>query len=648
MQRFTFVSLVVALGVLFPAGLPAQARAVAGSVSPPSAIISLLGQAGGALSVVTVQGNFAYLGYGPRLAVLDVTVPTQPVLLGQSQPLTGTVEDIVISGTLAYSAASLAGLRVFDVSNPAAPVELGSYVTPGKATNLALTSHYAYLADGDSGLYVIDVADPAHPALTRFVSGVGYDVCEIEGHYAYWLGASSSNKDGILRVYDITNPANPVYAGGTWLEFAYSPAGMAVVGTTAYVAASLFYILDVSDPAHMVELSEYESPFAYVDVAVADGYAYLAGLNYATYDSSLLVMDVHDPAHPVEVGAFPMASYAYGPPLVSGSLAYVPDGAFGLRILDVSTPAVPVAIGFYSTLPPASEAAVEDEYACVLDGSKGLHVLDVHDPADPERAGVFAGVGLHWYMNINVSGQYAYLNDRSRLRIVDVSDPYQPHLTGTYTVPNDPYIRPLALSGHFAYFGTGAYHGLSIVDVSDPAQPTLAGQSAACGDPFFDIAVAGTTAYLLTEYDGMCIADVSNPAAPARLGTFDPAGVQLWDVVVAGTYVYIAEGETMHIVDVADPAHPVEVAAFGAGAEISDLAVAPGYVFLDDTSGVKAVDVTDASHPALVAAMSLPAYGRLAFDGTTLYVAAGQYGLYALRFTTDWPNRVLLPAVLRN
>ena len=56
-----------------------------------------------------------------------------------------------------------AGLRVLDISDPRAPVEVGFVDTPGTAAAVAVVGGYAYVADYDQGLRVIDVRHPSDP-----------------------------------------------------------------------------------------------------------------------------------------------------------------------------------------------------------------------------------------------------------------------------------------------------------------------------------------------------------------------------------------------------------------------------------------------------------------------------------------------------
>jgi hypothetical protein len=87
--------------------------------------LELLDQLGGATWSVAVQNSYAYIGMGPRLVILDVNFPGSPAVTGKTQPLPDVINSLAVSGGYAYVAAGESGLRIINVSNPAAPVEVG-------------------------------------------------------------------------------------------------------------------------------------------------------------------------------------------------------------------------------------------------------------------------------------------------------------------------------------------------------------------------------------------------------------------------------------------------------------------------------------------------------------------------------------------
>src|SRR5262245_37456590 len=89
--------------------------------------VDLLGQWGGSTHAIKVRDGLAYVGIGPRLAILDVHDPTNPVHVGQSEPLGYYVVDIAVDGSFAYVVTYHAGFRIIDIADPTNPRLVSSY-----------------------------------------------------------------------------------------------------------------------------------------------------------------------------------------------------------------------------------------------------------------------------------------------------------------------------------------------------------------------------------------------------------------------------------------------------------------------------------------------------------------------------------------
>ena len=105
-----FLIITLAFGILLP--VPAA------SASPALAIDwDVIGQAGGPTQGIAVQGNYAYIGVGSRLVVVDISDPANPQSAGRNSiPLDYLVQGVTISGTHAYVAAGTAGLYIVDIA----------------------------------------------------------------------------------------------------------------------------------------------------------------------------------------------------------------------------------------------------------------------------------------------------------------------------------------------------------------------------------------------------------------------------------------------------------------------------------------------------------------------------------------------------
>lgn len=92
--------------------------------TPPPAgdrMLERVAQTGGSIHGITVMGDLAYVGMGPRVAVIDIRQPESPRLVSQSEPLPGLVTQLIkISRDSATLLLVNAGkyLVLMDPSNP--------------------------------------------------------------------------------------------------------------------------------------------------------------------------------------------------------------------------------------------------------------------------------------------------------------------------------------------------------------------------------------------------------------------------------------------------------------------------------------------------------------------------------------------------
>ena len=145
--------------------------------------------------------------------------------------------DVAVAGSYAYVAWSTnGGLRIINISNPAAPTEVGFYNTPGPARGVAVVGSYAYVLTGDckfgssTPLRIIDVSNPAAPTEVSLFGTPGCGVgLAVAGSYAYVTNGSSG-----LRIINVSNPAAPTEIG--FYDTIGTAVGVAVAGGYAYVA----------------------------------------------------------------------------------------------------------------------------------------------------------------------------------------------------------------------------------------------------------------------------------------------------------------------------------------------------------------------------------------------------------------------------
>ncbi|MCP4210008.1 MAG: hypothetical protein GY764_00880 [Halieaceae bacterium] len=96
----------------------------------PDLDVTLVSQIGGAILAGDVRGDYAYVGVGPRLKILNIADPANPAVVGQTDVLAGILCYVTVEGDYAYVLAGYSGLRIIDIANPANPTEVSHFPTP--------------------------------------------------------------------------------------------------------------------------------------------------------------------------------------------------------------------------------------------------------------------------------------------------------------------------------------------------------------------------------------------------------------------------------------------------------------------------------------------------------------------------------------
>ena len=287
-----------------------------------------------------------------------------------------------------------AGMRVYDISEPERPAEIGFMDVPGLGIHRLwwVGGRYAYgsaLLDGyvDHILIVIDLADPAQPKIVgqwalpgmRTADGetaacngrVGLHHAVVEGDVAYGCW-----RDGGLTLIDVSNKAtpsliahrnwSPPFAGGTHSALPLPDRGLLVVADEAVrdidqEPQKPIWVFDIRSPENPVSIATFPVP-SDRDYVAKGGHFGPHNLHenrpgsfrssrfvFATYQNAgLRVYDLANPYRPEEVGWFvPQTPRRWVEPLrgrsktlhssdifvTADGLAYLTDYDAGLYIL---------------------------------------------------------------------------------------------------------------------------------------------------------------------------------------------------------------------------------------------------------------------------------------------------------------------------
>lgn len=497
---------------------------------------------------ITVAGGYAYVAdmYN-GLVVFDLSDPISPEI--EAVCYMPSVQDVSISGNYAYLVCAGYGLQTVNIdpsnfSEENDILKLGAFCqydgSTTKATSVETSGNFAYIGDVDLGLVIVDISSPDE-----------IDDNSVIGQYpdaqgAYRLHLDSANqtvyigdcRQGLQKI-TVSTPT--------------SPALIATVTDTGTPADADTVLID-TDTSYVFTLDD--------DVTsggIKEGVRIFFAIVSEDYVSFLLK------------GMFPTDGEA-SDIAFSGGYLYVADGSGGLKIIDPGLPAAdaegnrdtagpvnPVLKGSCSLTGNANGVFVDENgYAYVAAGIGGLKVINVSDPALPILEGELAGADVSDARKVIVKADYAFIADGDNgLKIIDISNKSAPFLTGTYYIADSDDIDDIAgCAMDVSVVGTLAYvaaynEGFHVFIVSDPYNPEyLADYSA---NPYRQI--QGIYAARSDESESVDLIWVANgtepddnmgffvkpsTVPPQRSAAYHTSG-DVKDVFVVGDFVYLAD-----------------------------------------------------------------------------------------------------------
>ncbi|MDP3973351.1 MAG: hypothetical protein Q8P92_00815 [Candidatus Daviesbacteria bacterium] len=346
---------------------------------------------------VTSQGNVGVGTTAPRSA-LDILggsllqTPQNPTFVGGLNTGNG-MNSVFASGKYVY-AGDGATLKIFDVTNPNSPVQISSISTTSTAQSVFISGKFAYVGTNSNAgtcssttstgceLQIYDVSNPANPIFVGGADNGGNSTSVfVSGRYAYTV-----ENGGVLRIYDISNPSRPLYIGGSSMN-ALTVNSIFVSGRYAYIARCFSGLPELCD------------------------------------DGEMGIYDISNPTNPILIGKTIIGYTSDTNSIfVSGRYAYVGDSGGTLRIIDVSNPYSPTQSSTITTGDAIQSVFVSGKYlylgkvanagVCNFFTSTGceIQVYDISNPNNPLYVGGADNGGNNVGADkaIFVSGRYLY------------------------------------------------------------------------------------------------------------------------------------------------------------------------------------------------------------------------------------------------
>ena len=276
-------------------------------------------------------------------------------------------DQIAVSENLAYVTSGTT-LTVFDITDPALPLQLGSIDVPDQIYGMSVNAHHAYLAAGLEGVHIVEVNHDESSSVTIIglypTPGQAVDVALIGTHVVV------SNLMTGLEIVDLQVPQNPVH--------------VATVETPGYQRAvhtvgNLAYVIDQPSGIHS--------------------------------------FDLRDPATPVPVGLHPAGRVPVRNVTIQSTRAYVVYQQTGLiEVVDITSPSTPKLLGHYEATGQPEMVAADQTSIVIPKRDDGIEIVNLSDPTAPIVTTTYDTPGTA--RDIAIHGNYLLVADSRSVEIL--------------------------------------------------------------------------------------------------------------------------------------------------------------------------------------------------------------------------------------
>ncbi len=593
------------------------------SRAPESTGLRLVGKYGrGPSYEVTGRDSLVFLSLGSEVAIINFSNPDSPRVISELQA-SGLAVQAAVRDSLLYVGVSTgaAGLEVWNVADPALPVFRGRVLT--RLSDFCIRDSFAYVTSRTSSpsndtFKVYNLADPDNLTLTGWCRDSG-DAVTVAGNTAV-LG----DWDNLFTI-DVSDPAHP-HRVGSYPGWAISVAARgniccATLGNPNEPDWLRFMMLDIRNPSAPVALSSVDNCGGY-DIYLDDSLAFLSG--YYTGGHEFCIMDIADSTAPSLVGTCATPGDNWGVwARLPDRLAYVADRLKGLAVIDLASLSAPRLDTGILAAGLSYDISIDGQIAGVAEGGYGMGVLDVSDPSRPVQLGGVDSQPPIETHSVAIRDSFAYMGfwpSLQDLRVIDISNPSRPVSAGGVNVYNRP--EDMVLRDSFLYIAEA--NRFQVVNVARPREPVLVGSCVTSTYSGYDLAVAGTFAYVAGL--PLLVVSLAQPDSPFVAGEF---GGGVWGLDAVDTVLYaVGQNAQFWTLSVANPASPrlldsirlpsydgEDVAVVGTKAYVSEVAI-------------RILDVSNPGDLRLIGQASVPQWTpRLVYAAPYLYACCAEGGV---------------------
>ncbi|MFZ4575408.1 MAG: hypothetical protein ACOYN0_13495 [Phycisphaerales bacterium] len=508
---------------------------------------------------VEPAGDYVYVALGPRgVEIIDVSSEAAPV---RAYSLAGgEANDLTVAEGVLYTVWN-GDLRLYDVSNPAAPAWLST--TPfGGAKFVGVRNRRAFVAERtgvDMGnLVTVNCTNPSTPSVVNVVAlglsslpGRGEPLAMATRPGLLAVQVTGLFSERRFELYDISSPANPTRESvgligdnlpGAPMDFGQSQ-GINMLYSRDNMESQLFRVQNLSDPTNPIGLI---GGLAWIVNCIA---ANTADAVFTSGPNGLLAFDSDATSGATSAGTTNLGPLEAIATLRTGDSVFCLTEA-GITVYDATNPAAPARLGETIPLSVPHNAAMDGNTLYVLNFDE-LWQYDVTNPAAP----VFLGEDdlRDDGHDVDVEGTLACVATDNALDVYRVGDPLS--ISRRSRVQLTDYPDRVFLRDHTAIVQMES--GILFFDLADPNLPVEVALIAPAAGSIRDVAIRDNILFVITSTGRVDAIDFTNPSNPQNRAFLDTGNTGFLSVVDSLVVVLRPSSYEAVIVDWSDPSSPV-------------------------------------------------------------------------------------------
>ncbi len=652
----------------------------------------------GSGTTIKIAGDYAYVGESN--GAIEIFNISNPASMDSGRAISlpsdfGYVNDIEINGRYLYvlgtSNEAEDKIKVFDITDPIAPIELSTIVAPTISTDITIQNNFMYVLDqNDDFLNAYEMSDPVNPNLSGTI-GVSTNPLKsvASGNYLYSISSS-----GYLDIIRISNKAAPVYLSQLELN-GNVPYDLAVAGRYVYIATDdqRMKVVDVSSPTNPVIVKNIDTPFTATNISIQGKKIIISGGNsVAVFDASG-IETASALVHSLEAGSLFVqnnlsvngnistngalnigsgginsnGAVAIGGVLTLGNEIYL-DGTAGNAGQVLTSQGAGLApiwadasggggiafnsneditpIGNDINFSSGNFSAVEmkGSYAYAVDYTNNdLILIDTTpDPSGNNGPIVLSTLSLSEPGNfVKIYGNYAYIGGSTGyIQVVDISDPVNMNVVTSFLPQGYSVgIYDIEISGVYLYSMVRTIDDESyiiVTRISNPSVPEFV--SSVFINSHIDMTIEGNFLYALHDGVGFDVFSILDPSSVEYISSSETIGSAVYKIAVSGRFAYIIDdAPSFHVYDVSDKSNPVLLSTTDLDNTPTTIFMSGKYAYVRATGGSEAflniIDIQDPHTPVIVKNITFDYYRTQIFtvQGKKLvWFGQGRAGMYDL------------------